>query len=133
MSVILTPAEIDRVRSQLSSDGADLKVRRLAIAALDEIEACEGDLEDAAIALAIQAGMTPDTSDRWLEGLAKRCRPAICQSLVKQELLQENINLAVDALAEARVCPGLLLAPVAIYVWKTGAEAFCEPLDYKIN
>ncbi len=132
MTVILTPAEIDHIRSQLSSESGDLKVRRLAVAALDEIEACEGDIEDAAIGLAIQAGMTPDTSDRWLEGLAKRCRPAICQSSVKQELLENNINLAVNALAEARVCHGLLVAPVAIYVWKTGVEAFCEPLDYKI-
>ena len=47
--VVITSQEIARFRSELAAYPEALK-------ALDEIEDCEGNIEDAAISLAIQAG-----------------------------------------------------------------------------
>ncbi|WLT39856.1 hypothetical protein NON20_11050 [Synechocystis sp. B12] len=54
-----------------------------AMQALDTIEDCEGNLEDAALTLGIQVGQQPDRND-WLEGLAKRCRVAICEGVFRR-------------------------------------------------
>ena len=67
----LTLSEITYYRSQLADYPDE-------IAALDEIIVCDGDLDDAAINLALTVGQTPDRTD-WLEGLAKRYRVEICQ------------------------------------------------------
>lgn len=126
MRIILTSAEIARFRSLLFS-------YEEALEALDAIEDCEGDIEDAAIGLAIQAGQEPNTSDRWLEGLAKRCRPVICRQELKEELLQESLSVVAAALNEARICPPRLVAPVIIFVLKTGVNGFCESYEYKLS
>ena len=126
MRIILTSAEIARFRSLLFS-------YEEALEALDAIEDCEGDIEDAAIGLAIQAGQEPNTSDRWLEGLAKRCRPVICRRELKEELLQESLSAVAAALNEAQICPPLLVAPVLIFALKTGVNSFCESYEYKLS
>jgi hypothetical protein len=71
--VQITSQEIALFRSELAAYPEALK-------ALDEIEDCEGDIEDAAISLALQVGQEPNTSENWLDGVAKRCRVAICES-----------------------------------------------------
>lgn len=124
MIVTLTSQEIAQYRSQLANYPE-------ALAALDAIEDCEGDLEDAAISLAIQAGQQPDRSD-WLDGLAKRCRVALCQEAVQQAISQGNLGEAVESLNQSHACPEILTAPVAIYVLKIGIEAFCEPLNFQV-
>ncbi len=44
-----------------------------ALISLETIADCEGDLEDAAMALAIRAGQQPDINNsEWLQGLAKK-------------------------------------------------------------
>ncbi len=99
-----------------------------AIAALNEIEECEGDLEDAAINLAIQVGQQPDCSD-WLAGLAKRCRAQICAQDFEQELLKGNLILVIDSLIKSKICPPILVTPVVIYVLKEGVSEFCQPIS----
>ena len=123
--VALTPLEIEDLRQRLQ-ENAD------ALVALQEIEDCEGDLEDAAIALAIRAGKQPDAAD-WLESFAKRFRPAICEGEIAAFLRSGKLEAAVDALQAQHTCPRLLLLPVLAYVWKTGIDAFCEPLNLKID
>lgn len=123
--IIITPEEITQYRAQLANLATALK-------ALDEIEACEGDLEDAAIALAIQVGQEPDTSENWLEGLAKRCRVPICQAEFREDLLNGNCAAAVEHLASTKLCPALLVTPVVLYAMKTGVNDFCQPLEYKL-
>ena len=103
-----------------------------ALKALDEIEDCEGNIEDAAISLAIQAGQEPNISENWLDGLAKRCRVAICKSELKADLTNGGLNAAFGDLVAAKVCPEILITAVIIYVFKTGVNEFCEPLDYKL-
>ncbi|WP_293131426.1 hypothetical protein [Microcoleus sp. bin38.metabat.b11b12b14.051] len=123
--VIITSQEIAQFRSQLAEYPAALK-------ALDEIEDCEGNIEDAAISLAIQAGQEPNISENWLDGLAKRCRVAICKSEIKEELMNGQLNAAFRDLVVAKICPQILVAPTIIYVFKTGVNDFCEPLEYKL-
>lgn len=122
---MITSQEIARYRSELADDLQALK-------ALDAIEDCEGDVEDAAISLAIQAGQEPNTSDNWLEGLAKRCRVAVCEKEFREDLLNGSLKGAVGYLVGAKLCPAILAAPVVIYVVKTGVNDFCHPLEEKL-
>ena len=123
--VALTPLEIEDLRQRLQ-ENAD------ALVALKEIEVCEGDLEDAAISLAIRAGKQPDASD-WLESFVKRFRPIVCEAEIADLLRSGKLEMAMDALQARQVCPRLLLLPVLAYVWKTGTDVFCKPLSFKID
>jgi hypothetical protein len=121
----ITAAELAQYRSQLADDSNALR-------ALDMIEDCDGDLEDAAIALALQAGQEPDESDGWLEGLAKRWRSFVCQAGIKDYLMTGAITNAVKLLAAETTIPPTLAAPVILYSLKTGVEEFCKPLQEKL-
>ncbi|NJS12557.1 MAG: hypothetical protein HC789_20360 [Microcoleus sp. CSU_2_2] len=123
--LVITSQEIALFRSELAAYPEALK-------ALDEIEDCEGDIEDAAISLAIQAGQEPNISENWLDGVAKRCRVAICRSELKADLTNGRLNTAFADLVAAKVCPEILITSVIIYVYKTGVNDFCEPLDYQL-
>jgi len=126
MRIILTSEEIEQFRAALADSPP-------ALAALNEIEDCDGDLEDAAINLAIQSGMEPDTSDRWLEGLAKRYRYILCQATFK-EALEDGLNTEwLTTLATETTLPLKLATPVAMYVIKTGVPSFCESFDAKLQ
>lgn len=120
----VTAEEIAQFRTELAAYPKVLK-------GLDAIEDCEGDLEDAALGLAIEIGQQPDRSD-WLDGFAKRCRPAICQQELKENLLNGKLAAVVESLTESRICPPILVAPVLMYVMKQGVNAFCEPLNLKL-
>lgn len=119
--IVLTSAEIQQYRIELAENSA-------ALAALAMIEDCEGDLEDAAIALALRVGQEPDRSEQWLDGLAKRWRVILCQTDVQAELTQGTIANAVALLTSETTLPALLATPVVLYVLKTGTELFCAPL-----
>ncbi len=120
---IVTSQEIAQYRSQL----AHLEE---ALIALDQLEDCEGDLEDAALSLGIHVGQQPDSSD-WLEGLAKRCRVLICESETCSAISSGNIMLAVQKIQESGICPPVLAVLVVLYALKIGLSHFCEPLTYK--
>ena len=123
--IYLTTQEIAKYRSEL----ADYEE---ALIALDAIEDCEGDLEDAAVSLAIKVGQQPDRTD-WLDGLAKRCRVAICQEQFKEDLLAGKLAALVGYLLDKRICPAILATPVVIYVAKQGVNEFCEPLSFQLH
>ncbi|MBE9114589.1 hypothetical protein IQ249_01645 [Lusitaniella coriacea LEGE 07157] len=119
----VTTAEIEQFRDRLAAYPPALK-------ALDTIEDCEGDLEDAAISLAIRAGQEPQQNNAdWLASLAKRCRAAICQDILRENLQNGAWDKAAIALANLDLIPEILATPVLIYVLKQGVEEFCEPLD----
>ncbi len=123
--IILTSQEIAKFRSQLSE-------YPIALESLDMIEDCEGDLEDAAISLAIQVGQMPTTSENWLEGFAKRYRVAICQTEYREDLLVSQVSAIVKDLIKQKKCPEILVTPVVIYVIKLGVKEFCQPLEYQL-
>lgn len=121
----LTLSEITYYRSQLA-DYPD------AVLALDEIVVCDGDLEDAAINLALSVGQRPDRTD-WLEGLAKRYRVEICQENLRNELSQGHIIPVINHLIHTKIGPEILVLPVVLYVLKTGVDDFCSPLNLKVD
>jgi hypothetical protein len=101
-----------------------------AIMSLATIADCEGDLEDAAITLAIRAGQQPDINNsEWLEGLAKKCRVAICQSEFRNDMVSGNFTTLFQHFAQTKICPKLLILPVLLYVHECGVNRFCQPLD----
>ena len=119
----VTPAEITHFRAQL----ADYPT---ALTALQMIEDCDGDLEDAAISLAIRAGQEPQRANsEWLDALARKCRAVICRSEFREDLLKGNLAEVVPYLVASSLCPALLAMPVIIYVAKKGISEFCQPLD----
>lgn len=119
----VTTEEIAQFRAELA-DYPD------ALAALKEIEECEGDLEDAAMVLAIRVGQQPDIANsEWLGILAKKCRAVICQEEYKNALLNGTFAPVMGHLAATRLCPALLVTPVLIYVVQQGVNSFCEPLE----
>ena len=125
MRIIITPQELEQFREDLSDHATALDALRV-------IEDCDGDLEDAAIALAIRAGQEPDTNDRWIEGLAKRWRHILCHADLK-EILEDGLSGAVvDSITADTEIPSKLVTPVAIYVLKTGVQNFCQPLEEKL-
>lgn len=101
-----------------------------AIISLETIADCEGDLEDAAMTLAIRAGQQPDINNsEWLEGLAKKCRVAICQSEFRNDMVNGNFMTLFQHFVRVKVCPKLLILPVLLYVHEFGVNRFCQPLD----
>ncbi len=101
-----------------------------ALISLETIADCEGDLEDAAMALAIRAGQQPDINNsEWLQGLAKKCRVAICMSEFRNDMVNGNFTTLFEHFVEVKVCPKVLILPVLLYVHEQGVNKFCEPLD----
>jgi hypothetical protein len=125
MSILVSLEEIQVFREQLADHPG-------AIAALDVIEDCDGDLEDATISLAIRSGQEPDTNERWIEGLAKRWRAVLCEADLKGGLEDGLSGELVDAIVAQTELPMRLAVPVAIYVIKIGVQPFCQPLGEKI-
>jgi hypothetical protein len=122
--ITVTFDEIEQYRDELADDPIALK-------ALDMLADCEGDLEDAAISLALQVGQEPDRSERWLDGLAKRWRVFLCQTGIKESIEAGTIATPVKLLAAETEIPGVLALPVVLYAVKTGVEEFCKPLQEK--
>ena len=123
--IMLSSENIAQYRSQLSDN-------EIALQALDMIEDCEGNLEDAAIALALQVGQLPDCSEAWLDGLAKRWRVFLCQTGLKETLRAGSVTSAISLLAAETSIPAILATPVVLYVAQLSMEDFCKPLQEKI-
>ncbi len=120
---IVTSQEIAQFRSQLAEDS-------LALKALDTIEDCEGDLEDAAMTLAIRVGQQPERANsEWLDALARKWRAVICQEEFRTGLQNNSIQEMMQHLKTMPTFPSILATPVLMYVTKQGINDFCEPFD----
>ncbi|NDJ19726.1 hypothetical protein [Myxacorys almedinensis] len=125
MSFMILPEELDFYRTELAGHAA-------ALDALQVIEDCDGDLEDAAISLAIRSGQEPENNERWIEGLSKRWRHVLCRADLKEGLEDGLAGGIIDAIVEHTELPTRLAVPVALYVLKSGVQNFCQPLEEKI-
>jgi vacuolar-type H+-ATPase subunit I/STV1 len=113
----VTAEEIDRFREQLKHDPE-------ALAALDTIQECEGNLEEAARSIATAAGNTDVESD-LLEQLSSRCRTVICQEDMKEKL-PVLIAAIAEFLALSSGFPSRLATPIALFAMDKGSEDFCD-------
>lgn len=123
--LLVTLDQLDRWRSELA-DYPDVA------RSLNEIEDCDGDVEDAALNLALHAGLEPDNGDQWLLSYSKRYRVAICQLVAQAEQPLEVSDL-VRHLQEHSSCPALLVLPVAFAAQQQGLDAFCDALRVKLE
>lgn len=113
----VTAEEITRFREQLKHDPE-------ALAALDTIQECEGNLEAAARSIATAAGNTEVESD-LLEQLSSRCRTVICQEDMKEKL-PVLIAAIAEFLASSSGLTSRLATPIALFAIEKGIEDFCE-------
>ena len=120
--IVLTPEEIAQFNACLA-DYPD------ALVALREIEDCDGDIEDAAISLALRAGQEPATYEHWLAGFSKRYRHIVCREPFRQALCDDQPGVLVNHLTQETDCPALMAAPVALYILKRGVAPFCHSFD----
>ncbi|MFH7027858.1 MAG: hypothetical protein ACHBN1_21295 [Heteroscytonema crispum UTEX LB 1556] len=119
----VTSIEIAQFRSQLADDPR-------AMEALDLIEDCEGDLEDAAMTLAIRIGQEPERANsEWLDALARKWRAVICQEEFRDDLVNGSLKGMMEHLKTMPGFPKILATPVLMYVLKQSVNNFCEPLD----
>jgi hypothetical protein len=119
----VTSKEIANFRTQLADD-------EIALEALDLIEDCEGDLEDAAMTLAIKAGQQPESANSiWLDALARQWRTIICEPQFREEMEKDSIRGMMAYLKSTRDFPPTLATPVLLYVLKQGVNDFCSSLD----
>ena len=119
--ITVTPEEISQFRSQLADSPE-------ALAALDAIEECKGNLEAAAQLIAVE---TTDTEvslrgdSNYLDKLAQKLSKIICQEEF-DDLMAGVLTAAIATLAASGNIPVALATPVVIYVAKIGVKQFCK-------
>lgn len=120
---VLSSEEINAYRQQLADYPGALK-------ALEIIEDCEGDLEDATMAIAIRVGQQPQRNNsEWLDALARKWRSVICQPEFRSELYHNSCVSLINYFATSELLPAMLATPVLLYVLKQGVGGFCQPLE----
>lgn len=116
----LTPEEIKKYREQLANNPQ-------AIAQMDIIERCEGDLEQAARILARRAKIKDVRAKITWESALKQARQVVCQEKFQDGLAPDLISGVVSALLTAG--NPLLIAvatPCASYIIKVSLAKFCQ-------
>lgn len=94
------------------------------------IDDCDGDLEDAALTLALQARLEPDGNLGWLGHFAKRYRPILCEALqgLNADDTRDPVVLGARHLLSESDCPEGLVFPVVLWAMAQGIQPFCQPL-----
>ena len=121
---LVTQAEIKQFREQL-------KDYPEALATIDILEDCEGNLEDTAQVIVLEAG-EEEVQAELLEKLISRCRSVICQEDMKEEL-PVLIAAIAEFLGSGSGFPPGLATPIAIFVTKRGMKNFCQSTDSNSN
>lgn len=119
-SMKLTPEEIAKFRSELADNSK-------ALADLDAIERCEGDLEQAARILARRADIEEVRAGITWESALKQAHQVVCDDKFKEGLAPDLIGGVISALITAG--NPLLVAvatPCASYIVKVSLTEFCK-------
>lgn len=120
--IVLPPEEIAQLNARLSDYPK-------ALDALKEIADCDGDIEDAAISLALRSGQEPDSNEQWLSSFSKRYRHIACQVEFREAIEAGQLRPLINHLSQNTDCPDLIALPVALFVSKVGIEDFCHSFD----
>jgi hypothetical protein len=119
--ITVTPEEITEFRSQFADNPE-------ALAALDAIAECQGNLEAAAQLIAVETTdeeVSLRGDSNYLEKLAQKLSKIICEEEF-DELMTGVLTAAIATLAASGNIPIALATPVVIYVTKIGTKKFCE-------
>ena len=122
--IIVTPDQIALYREQLADN-------QEALAALDVLAECEGDLEYAAETIAIESGELQDNlgeedpnKPSWLEKLVEKLRPHICTPAF-ENVLSQGFAAAIGLLIPVVGSPTLVVL-VVVYISQKGLDTFCK-------
>lgn len=120
----VTPEEIAKFRAELADYPEALE-------ALDVIEECDYNLEDAAEVLAdteaVRKGGSKKPDVNLLDELAEQLRDAICKDEFRNGMLNDSVNVAVAVLlTSSTVNPAVLVIPAFMYVMRKGINKFCD-------
>ncbi len=120
----VTPQEIAKFRAELADYPEALE-------ALDVIEECDYNLEDAAEVLAdteaVRKGGSKKPDVNLLDELAEQLRDVICKDEFRNGMLNDSVNVAVGVLlASSTVNPAVLVIPAFMYVMRKGINKFCD-------
>ncbi len=120
-TIQLTSEQIAEYRVELA-DNTD------ALAALDVIEECEGNLQDAIILIKMRETGTEPDRNLDLDELAAQCRPLICSNLTKTFL--DILTILTGLLGTIGVALALLIYILNKYR-EEGLKDFCQEADSK--
>ncbi|MCK5523619.1 MAG: hypothetical protein KAI83_10850 [Thiomargarita sp.] len=117
----ITTEELVQFRTSLQEYGED------ALQALDAVEECHGNLEEAMEIVMINAGMEPVRGDGdWLDKRAKEFRCFICDPDFKDFILNDAYALALGYLLAKTTHPSAILILVVLYIFRKGLKYFCQ-------
>src|SRR4028118_1717020 len=122
---VVTQTEIEQFREQLIKNYPE------ALPNLDTIQECQGNLEDAAQVIVLEAGEEEVQSD-LLDKLSSLCRSVICTEDMKEEL-PVLIAAIAEFLGSGTGFPPELATLIAIFVTKRGMKNFCQSTDSHSN
>lgn len=112
----LTPSEIEQYREQLKDNPQALN-------ALNIIEECDGDLQDALTLISMEETGTEPDRGLDLDKLAQKCRPVVCADLTRTSL--EIVNILTGLFGTV----GIAVAVLLYILNKYGLENYCENAD----
>lgn len=119
-STKVTPEEIAQFRAELAGDSK-------ALADLNVIERCEGDLEQAARILARRADIEDVRAGITWESALKQARQVVCDAKFKEGLAPDLIGGIIGALITAGNPVLVAVAtPCAGYIVKVSLAEFCN-------
>jgi len=117
---VVTQAEIEKFRIQLADNPK-------ALADLQAIERCEGDLQQAARVLARRAGVEEVKSGSNWQVILQKAREIACDGKFKDGLLPGLIGALIGAFtASGSPILAAVATPVAIYITQVSLGAFCD-------
>jgi len=128
----LTPQTMTTVtQEEIAKFRAELANYPEALEALDVIEECDYNLEDAAEVLAdteaVRKGGSKKPDVNLLDELAEQLRDVICKDEFRNGMLNDSVNVAVGVLlASSTVNPAVLVIPAFMYVMRKGINKFCD-------
>jgi len=128
----LTPQTMTTVtQEEIAKFRAELANYPEALEALDVIEECDYNLEDAAEVLAdteaLRKGGSKKPDVNLLDELAEQLRDVICKDEFRNGMLNDSVNVAVGVLlASSTVNPAVLVIPAFMYVMRKGINKFCD-------
>lgn len=118
-SVIVTQEEIAKFRTELAN-----YPKPEAITALNVIEECDGDVEDAIPLLLLrETGTEPDRS---LDDLLAGSRKFICQEEVREALESGIIGSAIEPISMGAGFPPGTATAICIFAFKLGIKKLCN-------
>ena len=119
----VTSEEIDKFRSAFVDD-------REVLDAIAVIEECQGNLEDAAEVLAVEAGIiSVDRADKdpkqILDKLVEKARKILCRKECREQFVNGSFELLMGYLMGVGDIPKAMTIPVLMCAAQMGLEEFC--------